>query len=453
MNFSPAHPFFARYFARPAPLDLSLEGLDNGGYRDDLPMPRNVMTTLLMLAAVTFSFIVWAACAQVNEIARAEGEVVPSGHVQSVQHLEGGIVREILVEEGEQVKTGQLLLQLDGGGSEQDLSELLSRQLSLSLQAERLRAFVHGVAPNFTGLHAPKKLVDEQQAIFDSMKMARGQDESVLVQQIAQRRDALKAITSERATQSRTLQNASEARNIQKALLEKGLASRMTYLARDEAVNAAQGKVSTLTQQMAQAQKEIGEFEQRLSALGAQQKDNAYQELDKAEAELSQMRETVKKQEGRVGRLEVRAPVDGYVKGLKINTLGAVVASGQVLMEIVPVASQLVVEVKLSPKDVGHARIGQIVFVKVDAFDYARYGVIDGILESLSATTFVDESRQSYYRARIRLSHNYVGLQPGAYQVLPGMTADADIVTGRKSVLSYLLKPVQIALNTAFTER
>ena len=379
--------------------------------------------------------------------------MVPSGHVQNIQHLEGGIVKEIAVQEGERVEIGQVLLRLDGAGSEQDLSEIRAKELSLSLQAERLRAYVEGRAPDFTKYNAPQTMVDEQKAIFSGMMRARAGEEDVLHQQIAQKRDALAALQSERATQTKSLGYATEARNIQRSLMEKGLASKMSALKREDDVSTTQGRMNTLTQQIAQAQKEINEFEQRLSASGAQKHDDRYQELDKTEAELAQVRESVKKSAGRVGRLEVKAPVRGYVKGLKVNTIGGVIGSGETLMEIVPVAPQLVVEVKLSPKDVGHVSLGQKVMVKVDSFDYARYGIIEGRLEYVSATTFVDESRQSFYRARIRLDHDYVGKVAGAYRVLPGMTVDADIVTGRKSVLSYLLKPVQIALNSAFTER
>lgn len=433
--------------------DLDLGYLAQSGHTAELHMPRRVRGTIALLSGSLLAFILWSAIAQVNEIAKTEGEVVPSGHVQNIQHLEGGIVREILVQEGERVEEGQILLKLDGAGSEQDLSEIRAKELSLSLQAERLRAYVQGKVPNFDKYNAPQTMVDEQKAIFAGMMRARAGEEDVLRQQIAQRRDALAALQSDRASQGRSLGYAKEARDIQRGLLAKGLASKMNVLKREDDVSTAQGRISTLTQQIAQAEKEISEFEQRLTASGAQKHDDRYQELDKTEGELAQVREGVKKGEGRVGRLEVKAPVSGYVKGLKINTLGGVVGSGESLMEIVPVAPQLVVEVKLSPKDVGHVRLGQNVVVKVDSFDYARYGVIEGRLEYVSATTFVDESRQSFYRARIRLDHDYVGKQAGAYRVLPGMTVDADIVTGKKSVLSYLLKPVQIALNTAFTER
>jgi HlyD family secretion protein/adhesin transport system membrane fusion protein len=168
---------------------------------------------------------------------------------------------------------------------------------------------------------------------------------------------------------------------------------------------------------------------------------------------LAQNHEVLEKMNNRVGRLDVQSPVNGLVKGLTVNTVGGVIQPGQALMEIVPLDSQLVVEVRIPPQHIGHLKVGMPVQVKVSTFDFSRYGAITGKLEFLSPTTFMGERGERFYRGRVRLDKNYVGTNEAQNIILPGMTVMTDIITGDKTIMAYLLKPIHNSIKTAFTER
>jgi membrane fusion protein, adhesin transport system len=290
--------------------------------------------------------------------------------------------------------------------------------------------------------------------MYLTTKEARSSERDVLRDQIGQKTKTIERLTQALSTAKENLSVVSESRNIYAKLAGEGLASRTVYLKRQEEYNTRSGEVTSFIRQIEEAQKELTEYRRRFQALAAQQRDAAYNDLHRVESDLAQARETLKKRESRVARLEVRSPVMGYVKGLKLNTIGSVIPAGQTLMEIVPVEEQLVVEVRIPPQQIGRIEAGQQVQVKFDSYDYVRYGTIDGKLESISAMTFTDEARrEDYYKGRVRLMRNYAGTTPGVNPVIPGMTVDADIVTGEKSVLGYLLKPIRTALNNAMTEQ
>lgn len=438
-----------------APDTAGLRYLAQTPLLEEMYVPRVIRTALMTFSAAILIFIGWAAFTQVNEAAKARGEVVPSGYVQIVQHLEGGIIREILVKEGEFVSKGQLLIRLDGAGTDQDLSELEARLRGLRLQAERLRAFVDNRAPAFDGMTNSNsaEAMAEQQRIFESMMDSRRKEADVLKNQLVQKKQEHEALQQRLATTESSIKLVREARDIQKDLTSKGLASRFRYLEKEEALNSLMGEKQQIVSGIASAAEQITEYENRLASLSARHQDESWQQLDAVESEIAQTQESVVKYKEKVERLEVRAPVDGLVKGLEVNTIGGVIAAGQKLLEIVPYNQQLVVEVRILPGDVGHMSIGQPVQVKVHSFDFSRYGAIKGSLEFISATTFLDENSKSYYRGRVRLQRNYVGNNPEQNIIMPGMTVDADIITGSKSILAYLLKPIHVAATTSFTER
>lgn len=416
-------------------------------------LPRLLTLSIATLSGATFLFILWAALTPVKEIARTEGQVLPSGYNQLVQHLEGGLVKAIMVHEGDFVQKDQLLLQLDGAGLQEDFNEQQALVEALSLQGEMLHAILEDRAPDFTGLGSGKS-IEQQQRAYETMRDARADERAVLDEQIVQKRAAITRMEKGLATARSNLGVSQESKGIYSSLEAKGLVARTTSLKKQEELISRQGDVNSMEQQLAGARAELKEFERRSEALVSQQRDSAFGDLHKVESDLAQAMENLKKRNDRVARLEVRAPVMGYVKGLRVNTIGSVIPAGQTLMEIVPVDAQLIVEARILPQQIGRVSAGQEVQVKVDSYDYVRFGTIPGELESISAMTFTDEARQQdYYKGRVRLSRNYAGAQEGSHIVMPGMTVDADIVTGEKTVLGYLLKPIQIAAHNAMTEQ
>lgn len=416
--------------------------------------PHIIRLTMLLISGAILTFIIWAAFTNIREVTKAQGEVVPEGFVQVVQHMDGGIVTEILTSEGELVQKGQILLHIDDGSTRQDLAEAQARQTTLAMQAERLRAFIDDKTPDFTRLSAgSEKYIEQQRRIFESMVAEKEKQTQVAREQVTQMHDERAVLLSRRNKVSENFKIAEEALGLQAKLRKQGHTSRLTFLRYQKEFNSLKGEVHEIDSQIKKNQTAIKEYEGRLVSLEAQYQNDAYQELDRIESSLAQNEEAVKKLQNRVSRLEVRSPVYGLVQGLNVNTIGGVIAPGKTLMEVVPLDQNLVVEAHISPRDIGHLQVGQTVRVKISSYDFARYGALDGNLAFISATTFPGAQGQPYYRGRISLSQNYVGDDPQKNIVLPGMTAEADIVTGKKTILAYLLKPIHLSLRTALTER
>jgi HlyD family secretion protein/adhesin transport system membrane fusion protein len=232
----------------------------------------------------------------------------------------------------------------------------------------------------------------------------------------------------------------------------QGLLPEVRLLEMRQQYNQESGHIGTLQSQIVTARRALQEYQTRLSSLAAGQMSDAHQQLDSVLSDSVQNRNTIEKLDTRAERLDIKAPVDGLVKGLEVNTVGSVVQPGQTLMEIVPVNDRLVVSLKIPPKYIGHIRTGQSVQVTFSSYDFSRYGSVPGKLEAISATTFSGDRGERFYEGRVALSRDYVGAN-AQDKVMPGMTVMADIITGDKTILQYLLKPIQAATSSAFTER
>ena len=415
--------------------------------------PSLIRMTMVMISSVILVFIGWAAFTNINEVARTPGEAVPQGFEQVVQHLEGGIVREIRAREGDVVNKGDVVLVLDGGGAQEDLARATSKQISLELQEERLRAFLEGGEPDFSAhRESYPDMVRDQQNFFRGMIEAREQERKIIDEQVLQKQRSISTLVSDLETARRNYQIAKDLYDRRRELNRKGYASDIQFLETKQTLNNADGEIRQLQTRIGVAKPEIAEFQNRLKSLDAKYRDDANERLDQLMGEKAQNVEIISKMQDRVARLEVKAPARGIVKGLAVNTLGAVVQPGQVVMEIVPVDDQIVVQIKIPPQHIGHVKPGQKVQVKFSSFDFSRYGIVSGELDQVSAATFTGEKGERYYQGRIRLDRNYVGHDPRNI-IIPGMTVMAEIITGRKTVLDYLLKPIHIAMRTAFTER
>lgn len=410
--------------------------------------------TLGVISLTVFAFIGWAAAANVNEVARVPGEVTPQGFQQVVQHLEGGIVQEILVEEGMLVNKGDVLLRLSGTGVNEDLGQVEERRLSLELQAERLKAFIEDRKPDFSKFSkVDPAQIENQKKMYQSMLDARQSERDVLNEQIRQKQNSMRALQSRRNAIAKNLDITNDLLARKQELYSNGYVSKIGFLETQQDANALSGENQQLGAQIEEARAGLKEYKDRLSSLDASYRDDAWKQLESAEGELAQNSKIVDKLKNKVDRLDVTAPERGLVKSLSINTVGGVVAPGQTLMEIVPLDRPLIVDVRIMPRHIGHLRVGQPVQVKISSFDYSRYGAVPGELEYISASTFQGEQGERYYRGRVRLSQNYVGNHPDQNIVMPGMTVMADMITGDKTILQYLLKPIQNSIQTAMSER
>ena len=414
---------------------------------------RVARLTLIIVTGAVFALVVWAGFTPVNIVTSSYGQVLPSGYVQVIQHLEGGIVQSINVREGELVQKDQVLMVMNPTSVQSDVNQLQKQQQSLLMERERVQAYLENREPDFSKLGGGAEEMSDQSEAYQSSQRAKGEEEQVIRAQIAQRQQALGSLQSQASALAANMKIAQEGLDIKQKLYEKGYYSRLNFLDKQEQYNSLRGQQASLAQEIARTRSEIAEYQTRLSSFGASSRERSYDSLTKLNNEIANNEEAIAKYNDRLARLQVRSPVDGIVKGIEVTTVGGIVQPGQKLMEVVPIKSALDVEARIRPSDIGQMRPGLPVTVKVHAFDYTRYGGIKGTLKNISATTFVDEDNRTYYRGTVSLEKAYVGDDSVRNKLVPGMTVDAQIISGSRSLLSYLLKPVRNAAETAFTER
>lgn len=414
-------------------------------------MARGVV---VVISALVVAFLVWASFMTMQEVAVTYGAVVPKSPVHAVQHLEGGIIRAVLVEERQMVEAGEPLTMLDPVQAEADLEQTRAREIGLRLRAERLRAFAERREPQFSSVAPPRyaAMIADQEDILRANRDRWDTQRQVLLAEISQKEAEIAASGDQQQATRTQLALLREEEALRKRMFESQLATKVDYFAVRRQVAAMESELHRLQGQRNTAQEALIELRDRLNDLDSTQRQDALNELGTVTAELVQVEEATARAADRAQRLTVVAPVRGFVQNLQARNVGAVIPAGGLLMEIVPVDDELQIEAKISTRDVGHVRIGQTVSVKVSTFDFIRYGDVKGTLHSVSATTYIDEQTgESYYKAKINLNKQYVGTDENI--LTPGMTVQADIITGEKTLMEYILKPIVISLNQAFRER
>jgi len=249
------------------------------------------------------------------------------------------------------------------------------------------------------------------------------------------------------------VKNLGKQKSMHERLVKRGLVSRITFLQTLEQFDSAVGERAEIRGKIDRAKSAISEAEEKIKRLDSSRRNEALTEAGKVSGELAGLRELMVRAKDRAHRIDVRAPVRGIIKGLTVHTVGGVVAPGGLITEIVPINRELIVEARVSPVDIGHISPGQEAAVKVTTYDVARFGELKGEVTKISATTFKDRADEIYYKAEIRLDKNFVGDKPSENLVLPGMVTEVDIITGERTLLRYLLRPIFQSLDRAFSER
>jgi HlyD family secretion protein/adhesin transport system membrane fusion protein len=434
--------------------DAQLRYLSHATFLEEAGTPIFLNCTALAACLCVAGFLGWAGLTEVSEVSHAPGEVVPSGFEQVVQHMDGGLVKTINVKTGDTVEPGQLLLTVDDGSTTDNLERSKSKLVHLAMTAVRLRALFDGIVPEWSGISgATAHDAATQQRLYQSAIEDLSAKEGIVREQIQQRKTAIGMLTEQRTNAEKSLAIAKRIKTSREALYEKKLLAYPLLAKAEQDVIQIESDDAKLKDQIKQGSESIVELNQRLKSLHQSSRLDLAAKLNETVSEIKQVESTIEQLRKRFDRLELKAPVRGIVKSLQVNTIGSVLSAGQTVMTIVPIDEELVVEAQIPPRDIGYVRPGQPVQVKVSAYDFSRYGVVKGTLERVSASAFQGRAGEHYYRARIKLSKSYVGSRPGQNAIIPGMTAMADIQTGRKTVLDYLLKPVQAAAATAFSER
>ena len=423
---------------------------------DEAVAPRHIRLTIAMLAAALGTFLAWASVSQLDEVATATGQIVPSGTVQVVQHVDGGAIATIAVTEGERVAKAQLLVALDRVETEAELKVAEARHWSLAARVARLKAQAEERWESSPFGAIPEEyagMVREQKEILNSHRRAIEGQEAVIRAQTAQLEADLMRVLEQIATVEREIGILREVAGIRSELEKDKLVTKVQSLESQRALILQEGELQRLRAQRKALQANLSESGAKLKALSTDRRQTAFDDMGTASAELAQLIELLVKLRKKLSRTEIVAPVNGIVQDLKYRTVGGVIPPGAVVTNVVPVDDILQAEVRVAATDVGHVRVGQIVRVKLLTYDFLRYGTVSGHVASVSASSFVDEKNNPFFKAFVRLSRNHLGPRPSDQPVLPGMTVVCDIVTDRKTVLQYLARPVVVAFKQGLRER
>jgi len=401
------------------------------------------------------SIIVWSAYAEVDELVRGNGKVIPSKRLQIVQNLEGGIVSELHVSEGSVVKKGQVLIKIDDTLFESNFQEKRGKILALQVEEVRLRAEIAG-AQNIDYISSLQKsvpgLIKEQRFLFDSRRAQLSGSQNVIDQQILQKKQALaradfnykQAINEQALTQTEL--------DILHPLYEEGVVSRVELLRVEKMVLKASGEAAESRFRMPQIEAEILELMNKRDQLLIGFRSEAQRELSDILAELPQLAHSSDVLEDRVSRTQVRSPVNGTIKQLMVNTIGGVVQPAMDIVSIVPIEDVLLIETKIKPADIARLYPGQRAMVKFTAYDFTVYGGLEAEVVNISADSIVNKKGESFYLVRVKTKTNDLGRQGKKLPIFSGMIAQVDILTGKKTILNYILKPILKAKQVALTE-
>lgn len=398
-----------------------------------LKTPRTSRMLLWTSVSLLTCFLLWAHFAVLEEVKRGNGKVVPSRQIQVVQSLEGGIVGDLLVQEGAVVQQGQSLMRIDDTKFAAEFGEIRERRAAMAARVARLEAEARGrntiTFPEQTDQVAPTAVATET-SVFNARVQKLAQDVDVLTQQIT------------RLTQS-------------SALLDRELA--LTRKLYDQKV-VPEIEMIRLERQSAEAKGQLAEAKSKATTMVTTFRAQADEDLAKSRGDLAVLDENIKSAQDRVRRTDLRAPVRGIVNKLNITTIGAVVQPGANVMDIVPLDDTLLIEGKIRPQDIAFIRPNQDAVVKISAYDSSVYGHLEGKVERISADTILDDKAEgaqrpeTYYRVMIRTDKNHLGTEQNPLPIIPGMVTTVEILTGKKSVLDYLMKPARTLRDEALRE-
>ncbi|WP_297485031.1 HlyD family type I secretion periplasmic adaptor subunit [Sulfurimonas sp.] len=435
---------------------------------DDLKYMNSVSAAILMqtkmktriilwlAAIIVIWLIVWAYFAQIDALTRGQGKIIPSQQLQIVQNLEGGVVNEILVKEGENVKKGQILLKIDDTDFASKYMESQLRYNELWAKSSRLIAESSGKP-----FHVDKKLLkiapellEHEKSLYLTNKEQLNNNIRIYQRRLSQKRTERKEAEAKlRQLRSNYVLLAKEIQ-MNKPLVAKGIVSEVEFLQLQRKAGKLHGEVEQTKLSIPRLISVIEEQKNNIKEVKLKFQNTAKENYNKTKAEMERISKKNVAQEYKVRRSLIRSPVNGTINQILVNTIGGVVKPGMDLVKIVPSQDNLIVEAKIRPSDIAFLYPGQKAIIKFSAYDFAIYGALNGVLTHISADTIVDKiDKKSYYLVKIKTDKNYLGTKDNKLKLIAGMTADVDIITGKKTVLDYILKPIRRAFINTLSER
>ena len=417
--------------------------------------PKHEAYLSISVILLLFSAFFWMFFSELDEVAVADGEVIPQGQVKVIQHLEGGIVTEILTKEGQRVSKGERLIQLRLGADRVRSSEIELQVDGLIIKRDRLQAELDKKTFSLPGDVNTKilKIFQKEILTFENRKQQVRGKIRILEANARQKILEIKELENRIKGRENSLEFAFKRFQISKGLEKDNLATKMEVLDLENEYEQLKSEITELKTSLQKAKEAHTEAKQRAKALTLDFNREVSEELGLVEIALAQAREQLKTASELVKQTALLSPIDGVVKNLRQHTIGGVVQPGEAIMEVVPVRATLVIETKLSPIDVGYVGVGQNAEVKIQTYDFLRYGSLNGVVKNVAADASTDFRGEPYFRVEIETDRNYLGKDIGSLPITPGMQAEINIKTGKRSVFNYLLSPVLKTWHAAFRER
>lgn len=421
---------------------------------EQLPLSKHLLLLSIILFFVIF--VVWANLATLDEVTRGDGKIIPSSEIQALQSLDAGIVEEFLITEGDEVSQGQVLVRLRDIEASSDLGANRARFLGLLASISRLQAQAKGLDnvefPDEVKSEAPRSVAEEIN-VFRANKLQTEGQINVLKQQMTQRVQEVDELNIRIGDLKGVIYLQRKEMNMIKPLVERGSAPRLELLQLQRGIKERVSELNSLKSSLPRSKSAIDEAKARINEIEKTAKSEAQSELAIKLIELNEIRERLSGLQERKGRREIKSPVDGIIQELMVNTIGGVVRGGDDLIKIVPKDDQLIVEARVKPSDRAFIYPGQQAVIKITAYDFSIYGGLKGELLDISADTIEDDQGNSFYRVRLRTYETELKRKGEILPIIPGMVASVDILTGKKTVMQYLLKPFVKTLDNAMNER
>ncbi|MDC5841134.1 HlyD family type I secretion periplasmic adaptor subunit [Vibrio europaeus] len=437
---------------------MAKQPIEKGKRYGELVESQNTARTLALatwsVALCVIAFATWSVVTQVDEIAKAKGAVIPEGEKQVLQSAIGGKLKQILVKEGQLVEKGQPLVEFDATFQRTALEELKSQQVTLLASVERMNALLEQREPNLAEFEVDyPEIVSQQKAQLNAQKALYFQKRVVLEKESEQIAEQLRSVDKSLPSYEKELNATKQELNILEKGYKAGNISRLRVLEMRQKLASIEQKIEEARGKKAVLIKQADSTEQKIEQLLAEAKAKVSDDRSKAVSDLSALNARVRSSQAKLTNTMLVSPLQGLVQSLPSTQNGGVIQPGGTVVEIVPVGGKADFKARLSPRDIGFVSVGQPTRIKIDAFDYSRFGALKGEVESISPTTSQSERGEIYYEVVVSVETPYFRDNPESFSILPGMTGEVDITTGEKSVFQYLWKPIYTNISVAFGER
>ncbi|MEZ5529026.1 MAG: HlyD family type I secretion periplasmic adaptor subunit [Porticoccaceae bacterium] len=419
--------------------------------------PFAAQALLWVIAVFILVMLIWSSLAKIDEFTRGEGKIVPSSDIQIVQNLEGGILASLLVAEGDVVDRGQPLLQIDDTIFASTYRERALQAKQLTVKAARLKAEANGsdfdAELDKMGQDISAALIASERALYDSRQQEQLSEQEILNQKVSQKYQELSSIKVNRKSLSDSYQLMRKELSFTKPLVADGAVSQVELLRLERQVTDLKGELDRAAIAIPQLEAAYSEAKKNVESHAQSFASESRAELNDVMAELGRIQQSNEALADRVQRTIVRSPMKGTVKQLKVKTIGGVIQPGMDLVEIVPFDDSLLVDARVRPADIAFIHPTQAAMVKFTAYDFSIHGGLPAKVVHISPDTIVDEEGNSYYQIRLQTESGHLGKDDEPLPIIPGMTVQVDILTGKKTILDYLLKPILKTKQLAFRER